>query len=232
MRTLLTILGLCLVSSSCSALSRPVESEFVPAGFTRLIAQSMSAPLERWRILGGANFSASFDRDGESSAYSATLNGEAENMQRNSFLVSDEEYGDFELLVGVRIEPGGNSGIQIRSHVDWEANEGEGRLFGYQIEIDPSERAWSAGLYDEGRRGWLANLEGNPEARAAFVVGEWNQYRILCEGARIRTWVNGVPAVDFVDEGENLDLKGHIAFQVHSGKRSFVQWLDPVIRVL
>lgn len=128
---------------------------------------------------------------------------------RNTFLSSEKKYGDFLLEVDVKIDRG-NSGIQIRSH--WSPQER--RYFGYQIEIDPSSRQWSAGLYDEGRRGWLDSLADNPLARKAFVVGEWNTFRILCVGPRIQTWVNGVAAADHLDF---YDLSGHFAFQVHSG---------------
>ncbi len=208
--------------SSCQGLGRGEDTPTHAALFAD------AGELAGWQVLGGADFHLAMNaEDG-----SVVLTGHAENMPRNSFLVSDARYSDFEVLVDVRIEAGGNSGVQIRSHVDWETEDGHGRLWGYQVEIDPSERAWSAGLYDEGRRGWLANLAENQEAREAFVVGEWNKYRILCESARIRTWVNGVPAVDFVDEGKDLDLSGHLAFQVHGGKRSHVQWRDARIRVL
>ena len=40
----------------------------------------------------------------------------------------------------------------------------KGRVHGYQVEIDPSDRAWSAGIYDEARKGWLYSLENNPKA--------------------------------------------------------------------
>src|SRR5690606_4190251 len=104
------------------------------------------------------------------------------------FLVSDTTYDDFILEVEVRVPEGGNSGIQFRSH--YEPN----RLWGYQAEVDPSERAWSGGLYDEGRRGWLVPLEGDDyqEARGAFKPGEWNAYRIRAEGPHIEIWLNGV----------------------------------------
>ena len=85
---------------------------------------------------------------------------------------------------------------------------------GYQIEIDPSNRKWSGGLYDEGRRGWLDSLEDNVDAQEAFAIGEWNTYRILCVGPRIRTWVNDIPAANHLDM---MDLSGRIGFQVHSG---------------
>ncbi|TAJ21541.1 MAG: DUF1080 domain-containing protein, partial [Planctomycetota bacterium] len=127
-----------------------------------------------------------------------------------SFLVSDRAFADFELELELRNEAPGNSGVQLRSHVN-----DKGRLYGYQIEIDPSVRAWSGGLYDEARRGWLDDLSDDEAARKAFKPGAWNRYRIVCDGPWIRAWVNGVPTADRLDP---LDLEGHFALQVHSGK--------------
>ena len=87
-----------------------------------------------------------------------------------------------------------------------------GRVHGYQVEIDPSKRAWSAGIYEEGRRGWLNDLSKNDAARAAFKQGDWNKYRIECKGDSIKTWINGVPAADLKDD---VTPKGFIGLQVH-----------------
>lgn len=141
-----------------------------------------------------------------------------------SFLVSRREFGDFILEVDVKPELPGNSGIQIRSHL-----AENGRLFGYQIEIDSSERAWSGGLYDEGRRGWLDDLTDEPAARAAFRPGQWNHYRIEAVGPHIRTWIDGIPAADWID---TADLSGHLALQVHSGHDTRVRWRGLRIRDL
>jgi hypothetical protein len=127
---------------------------------------------------------------------------------KQSFLVTEREFSDFVLELEL-LNLGGNSGVQVRSH-----QRESGQVFGYQIEIDPSERAWSGGLYDEGRRKWLVDLKDKPEARAAFRRGEWNHYKIELDGPHIRTWVNGVPVVDTVD---GADASGFIALQVHSG---------------
>ena len=152
------------------------------------------------------------------------LVGESSEKGRHSFLMSEREFGDFLFEIDVRTEKPGNSGIQVRSH-----RRENGAVYGYQIEIDPSPRAWSGGLYEEGRRGWLQSLEGNDAARAAFRHGEWNRYRIECVGPWIRTWVNGVPCVDYVDP---VDLSGFIALQVHGGKNTFVRWRNPELRDL
>ncbi len=141
-----------------------------------------------------------------------------------SFLVTERTFGDFLFEVDLALEGEGNSGIQIRSH-----QREDGRVFGYQIEIDPSERAWSGGLYDEARRGWLQNLEDDERARAALDRHGWNRYRIECIGPWIRTWVNGVPVVDRIDP---LDLEGFLALQVHSGQGTRVRWKNFRLRDL
>ncbi|MEX0360577.1 MAG: DUF1080 domain-containing protein [Allomuricauda sp.] len=129
----------------------------------------------------------------------------------NSFLTTDKLYGDFILELEYLVDSTMNSGIQIRSnsfpyYLD-------GRVHGYQIEIDPSDRAWSAGIYDEGRRGWLNPLENNPGAQAAFKQNDWNHYRIEAIGDTLKTWINGVPAAHLIDD---KTAEGFIALQVHS----------------
>jgi hypothetical protein len=68
------------------------------------------------------------------------------------------------------------------------------------MEIDPAERAWSGGIYDEARRGWLYSMENNPAAKNAFKHNDWNHYRIECIGNSIRTWVNGVACAHLIDD--------------------------------
>jgi hypothetical protein len=104
-----------------------------------------------------------------------------------------------------------NSGIQIRSNSF--PGYRDGRVHGYQVEIDPSDRAYSAGIYDEARRGWLNTLADNPEARKAFKQNEWNHYRVEAIGDTIQTWINGVPAANLIDD---KTAEGFIALQVHS----------------
>lgn len=133
----------------------------------------------------------------------------------HGWLCTDRTYGDFILELEVKIESG-NAGVQVRSHF-----ENGDKMVGYQVEVDPSPRAWSGGLYEQGRRGWLQNLTNTPAARAAFKPGEWNHYRIECIGDSFRTWVNDVPATDYRD---SLDIEGIIALQVHSGKNHKVQF--------
>ena len=129
----------------------------------------------------------------------------------NSFLATKADYSDFILEFDVWVDPSLNSGVQIRSHSLKEYNNG--RVHGYQIEIDPSDRAWSAGIYDEARRAWLYTLENNPKARAAFKVDDWNHYHVEAIGNTLKTWINGVQAAYLIDD---VDASGFIALQVHS----------------
>lgn len=131
----------------------------------------------------------------------------------NSFLCTNREYADFIFEVELKADPRMNSGIQIRSASIPSYHNGV--VHGYQVEIDPSDRAWSGGIYDESRRGWINNLEDNEAARKAYRRTGWNHYRIVAIGDHIRTFVNGVPAADLRD---SLSLSGFIALQVHSTK--------------
>jgi len=131
--------------------------------------------------------------------------------QPNSFLVTEALYGDFILELEYKLEADMNSGIQFRS--ESKPDYQNGRVHGYQMEIDPSPRAWTGGVYDEGRREWLYTMEYNPDGKKAYKKGEWNTFRIECIGPVIRTWVNGIPTANVVDD---FTLKGFIALQVHS----------------
>jgi hypothetical protein len=129
----------------------------------------------------------------------------------NSFLCTNEEYGDFIFEVELNVENAMNSGIQFRSLSlpDYQ----NGRVHGYQMEIDPTDRAWSGGIYDEGRRDWLYIPNINTEGKKAFKIGQWNKYRIEAIGNTLRTWINGVPTAHLIDD---KTAKGFIALQVHA----------------
>ncbi len=146
----------------------------------------------------------------------------------NSFLCTDRFFSDFDLEYEFKVDPKLNSGVQIRSN-SFPAYQ-DGRVHGYQVEIDPSERAYTAGIYDEARQGWLAPLDQNEAARKAFRQDEWNKVRVLAIGDSIRTWLNGVPAADLHDD---LTPLGFIGLQVHSSDEASplsVRWRNLRIR--
>lgn len=133
----------------------------------------------------------------------------------NSFLTTEKEYGDFILEFEFKVDSTMNSGVQFRSLSLPEYKNG--RVHGYQYEIDPSKRGWTGGIYDEARRDWLYPLDLNTAAKTAFKQGQWNKARIECIGNSMRTWINGVPAAHLIDD---VTAKGFIALQVHAiGKK-------------
>jgi hypothetical protein len=158
--------------------------------------------LKGWKLLNGK---AKFEANG-GEIVGTTVFGEP-----NSFLVTEEIFGDFILELEFKVPAGMNSGIQFRSESKPEYLQG--RVHGYQYEIDPSVRAWTGGIYDEARRDWLYTLEYNPDAKRSFKPNEWNVARIECIGNALRTFINGVPAAYVYD---NLTTKGFVALQVHS----------------
>ena len=143
----------------------------------------------------------------------------------NSFLCTKKPYGDFILQFEVRVEANLNSGVQIRSHrypapetsYVWRANKWwekhwpSGRVHGYQVEIANGTHN-SGGVFDEGERGWLQEVDDDPVAGGAFLDSQWNKFRVVAMGDSIKTWVNGIPCADVTDP---VDQSGFIGLQVH-----------------
>ena len=191
-KTLPAVFALSLLLGPCAIAAEDAE------GFLPLFD---GQTLEGWKQLGGkAKYEA---KDG-------MIVGSSVPNTSNSFLCTEKHYSDFVLELEFQVDAGLNSGVQIRSNSLEEYKKG--RVHGYQVEIDPSARAWSAGIYDEGRRGWLNDLKDNEPARKAFKQGEWNQFRIEAVGDSIKTWINGVPAADLKD---SMTPSGFIGLQVH-----------------
>jgi hypothetical protein len=169
---------------------------------TEVVTLFNGKDLKGWKVLNGkARYEV---RNGE--IVGTTVHGEP-----NSFLVTEQGYSDFILTLEFKIDSGTNSGIQFRS--ESKPDYQDGRVHGYQLEIDPSARAWTGGIYDEARRLWLYPLEYNLPAKKAFKQKEWNRVRIECVGNTMRTFINDVPASNVVDD---MTAKGFIALQVHS----------------
>jgi len=186
--------------------------------------RALFADGDDWVVRGGQ---ASFALEG------GVLRGESRPNTKNTFFTSRATYGDFELLYEARGDPALNSGVQVRSEVAGGIDARDGALRGYQVEHDPSARAWSAGLYDESRRGWLHPLSSAPYARRAYSADGWNRYRVVASGPVLRTWINGVPAAEVFDA---LSPSGHLAFQVHNvGDRAeplVIEWRNARLRPL
>ncbi len=179
-------------------------------------ADTKKTDTPEWTYLfNGTDLSGWVQRNGEApyEVVDSTIIGTTIMDTPNSFLCTEKSYGDFILELEFKVAPEMNSGIQIRSNSlpDYM----DGRVHGYQVEIDPSERAFTGGIYDEARRGWLypLNNPGNEKAREAFRQNDWNHIRVEAIGNHIKTWLNGIPASNLFDERTS---EGFIALQVHS----------------
>lgn len=141
-----------------------------------------------------------------------TILGRTAKGSPNSFLCTVDEFADFDLRFQVKVDPGLNSGVQIRS----QSKPGfkSGRVHGPQVEIesDPGESGY---IYSEGTgRKWISPTQ---KQKMAFNNDDWNDYRILADGPRVRTWINGVPIED-IEIPEVEPSSGFIGLQVHGVK--------------
>ncbi len=187
-----------------------LNPEYDPAFNQRLIAENSpnwislfdGESFDGWRLHGGAHdFSV---RDG-------VITGKAIAGEPNAFLVTEAVYSDFILEADFLSDGSMNSGIIFRADHDPEYREG--RLFGYQADIDPSPRGWTGGLFEEALRGWLVPLEDDNPCKTSFRQNQWNTMRIEAVGTDLRIFLNGVPCIRSTET--NLS-EGVIGLQVHS----------------
>lgn len=150
-------------------------------------------------------------------------------IEANTFLVTDQTYQNFDLTFKVKLlgtEGFVNSGFQIRSM----PIEGGGEMSGYQVDAGDG---WWGKLYDESRRNMVIAESADMDAiDRAVMRGEWNEYRILAEGRRIRSWINGVTALDYTEQDLSIPQDGHIAIQAHSDGKTKVHIKDISIKIL
>lgn len=158
--------------------------------------------LEGWEVVDG---------EAEYNVVDGAIVGTTKFGSRNTFLATKNRYDDFILEFEVFVNNKLNSGVQFRSNKLPSINNGN--VYGYQVDIDPTKRSWSGGIYDEGRRGWIYNLEYNKAAKSAFINDNWNKFRVEAIDKNIRVWVNGVQTVDLIDD---VSSEGIIGLQVHS----------------
>lgn len=179
-----------------------------------LLPLSLSAQKTTWKPLFDGKSLHGWKQLGGQARYEVKDNaivGTAVVNTPNTFLCTEATYGDFIFECEVNVDEGLNSGIQFRSLSKPEYENG--RVHGYQMEIDATDRAFSGGIYDESRRGWLYVPELNAPAQTAFRRNNaWNHYRIEAIGTTIRTFINGIEVAHLIDD---LTAEGFISLQVH-----------------
>ena len=192
--------------------------------------------LTGWHKVGG---------NGQYKVVDGTIQGFGENINKNTFLCTKAEYGDFILEMEARIDMDEttNSGIQFRSHII-HGNS----VRGYQYEFENADKNNTGGVYDEhGTRGFISPfipchwiqkknykqlMEKHGEAVRAFQTKNrglfkkrgWNKIVIRCEGGKVQTWLNNQQQANFTDPAGTGYAKGIIGLQLHSGKKCRVSW--------
>jgi hypothetical protein len=138
------------------------------------------------------------------------------------YLGTTAEYGDFEVELEFKQEANGNSGVFIRSTVDGT------KVSGWQVEVAPPGND-TGGIYESYGRGWL--VKPDPEKDKALKFGEWNTMRIVVQGDRVISYVNGVEMVNYADEKIGAG-KGGVLLQIHDGGGIKVYWRNIVLKKL
>lgn len=188
-------------------------------------AFTLAAPLFNGTDLSGWEGNGAVFRVSEGAITGGSLD---KPLANNEFLASEREFGDFELRLQFKItgDPKqANAGVQIRSQRVPNHHE----MVGYQADI--GQHYWGC-LYDESRRNKILQAPDEATRRKAVKEGEWNEYRIRCEGPRIRLWLNGVQTVDYTEDDPAIPLRGRIGLQVHSGPPMMIQYKEIVIEDL
>lgn len=220
------ILGLILSSATLQSCTTPkdkfnntpqsVETDSSKTTWRSLISTDN---LNDWQKIGGE---AAYQLEGN------TIVGTSINSSSSTYFTTGEVFSDFIFEVDVWAEAPLNSGVQFRSK-KIQGEKGE-TVAGYQMEIDTASRAWSGGIYDQGRRGWLYTLSRNQACSQEFKVSDWNTYRIEAVGQEIRTFINNLPCSYIADD---LSSSGFIALQIHSAgaekANKTVKWRAPKI---
>jgi len=149
-----------------------------------------------------------------------TIEGTTSEGSPNSFLCTEETYGDFELEFEVKVHDRLNSGVQIRSKTK-EPGKGQdfGRVYGPQVEIESSGKKGAEAGYIYGEatgRGWLTPKD-KLVPHKKMKDGEWNKFRVVANGPNIKTWINGEMVSDLThEEIYETHPEGFIGLQVHS----------------
>jgi hypothetical protein len=168
--------------------------------------------------------------------------GDLENpVKGNQWIIYPKNYENFEMTFKVRFingEGGGlkNSGIQVRSK-----RHGKKSISGYQVDAGPPVEGKNTNkglgywgfMWDEHRRNKMIGKPVNPkELRPAVHDWDWNDYKIICQGNKIQSWINGVAALDFTEKNPKIPADGIIALQAHNGGKFYVQFKDIQIKAL
>lgn len=138
------------------------------------------------------------------------------------YLSTVEFYDNFELSLEFKQEADGNSGVFIRSTFEGT------KVTGWQAEVAPPG-LFTGGIYESYGRGWL--IKPDPGKDPILRMNQWNVMRIVTNGPKIKTYLNGVEMIRLEDEKIGKG-KGSIALQIHDGGGIKVRWRNISLKKL
>ncbi|HEV2671886.1 MAG TPA: DUF1080 domain-containing protein [Gemmatimonadales bacterium] len=239
MRTHLLLLALAVVASSCKAQSQPPPPSATSTAQNTLTDAEQTAG---WRLLFDGQTTAGWRNYGKKTISDGwkVQDGALTRTGAGGDIITNDEFGNFELSLEWKIEPGGNSGIFYRASEDSDEiywNAPEVQVLDDAKHPDGQNRLTSAGAaYD---------LYAAP-AGIVKPANEWNAVRIIANGNHIEHWMNGVKLVEYEIGSRDWDSKvagskfaphkkfgrnpqGHIGLQDHG---NIVAFRNIKIRVL
>jgi hypothetical protein len=148
------------------------------------------------------------------------------NGKGGGWLMTEKEYGDFELRLEFKIPQEGNSGVALRSPM-----KGDPAYAGMEIQIldDDWYKTNYKGLKPAQLTGSIYDVVA-PSKKALKPVGEWNKFRIVANGRHVTVELNDTKIVDAdLDQHKEradkhpglLREKGHLGLQSHDGRVEF-----------
>lgn len=156
--------------------------------------------VQTWRIENGALVGGSTER--------FTLH--------NEFLTTTRPYANFDLKLAFKLIGTGfvNAGVQFRSQ---RTTNPTYEMTGYQADLG---KGYWASLYDESRRNKTLAPADSVLIAKTLKTNDWNDFRVRCEGQRIRIYLNGKQTVDYTEPDTSIPQTGLIGLQIHGGGKA------------
>ncbi|MDR3637894.1 MAG: DUF1080 domain-containing protein [Isosphaeraceae bacterium] len=177
------------------------------------------------------------------------ITGSQDVPGNGGIVLTDKEYGDFEVALEMKNDFGPDSGLFLRSNEKGQA---------YQAMVDYHADGNLMGVYGEGLSGGISRRNFDFKQKVTEITphdcpyplpiapadwpklwthGQWNELRARIVGnpPKITTWINGVRIMEFVDKEKRHPDKGGIALQVHGGgdhTREFVRYRNVRVKEL
>jgi hypothetical protein len=208
------LLPLSVVALLCVLSPARPDDKNAPEGFTPLFN---GKDLTGWKVNEG----------GKMSVWGADKDVLYVNGSGGGWLMTEKEYGDFELRLEFKLPEKGNSGVALRSAMKGNP------AFDAGMEIQLLDDVWHKKNYKGLKQTQLTGSIYDvvpPSKDALKPIGEWNKMRIVAKGRQITIELNGEKIVDAnLDDHKDKEKthpgmkheKGHLGLQSHDGRVEF-----------